>query len=65
MPLVLSVLPPNLAKAVMHSILVSGKQVVSQSIASVPGDQDVEEEAKRNKTNLEKLCKENHLVFKK
>lgn len=57
-------LPLTLAKAVIPSIFVSGKQVVSQSIASVPGDQDVEEEAKMIKTNLEKLCEESPLVLK-
>lgn len=63
-PLVPSILPPNLAKAAIPSILVSGKQVVSQSVASVPGAQVVEEEAKRTETNLEKVCEENPLVLK-
>ncbi|XP_036135798.1 ATP-binding cassette sub-family A member 17-like, partial [Molossus molossus] len=39
-------------------------QVVSQSMVSVPGDQDVEEEARRIKTNLKKLCEKNPLVLK-
>lgn len=56
--------PPILAKSVMPSILVLEKQVVSQSIVPVSGDQDVEEEAKMVEANLEKLREKNPLVLK-
>lgn len=57
-------LSPTPAKAVTLSILVSGKQVALHSEVAVPGDQDVEEEAKMIETYLEKLCKKNPLVLK-
>ena len=40
------------------------KQVVLQNAESVPGDQDVEEEAKMIKNSWEDLCKKNPLVLK-
>ncbi|XP_077618904.1 ATP-binding cassette sub-family A member 17-like [Crocuta crocuta] len=41
-----------------------GEQVASHGAMSVPGDQDVEEEAKTVQTGLEKLREENPLVLK-
>ena len=40
------------------------KQVVLQNAESVPGDQDVEEEANMIKNSWEDLCKKNPLVLK-